>query len=614
MLAQRVTATALIPVTVEDLTFASSSVITGIVLERQSRFGPGNHIVTDIRFAVLDVLDGSVPDSEIVLTERGGGVGDEIEVVFGVPEYRVGESAVVFVDESGTRTTQAMLGRFPIEGMGLARSWNGSPLVSVPQGVSGMGGKIPLDALRQAIRNARQVAGLTPPSLDRTIRELGVRSALPHLPRFSLALPLARIFEPDLSLPIPFKIDARGDATLGFEIAARASGAALAAWSGAPDASLALEQDGPTDELDTICPSPHGQPWKILFNDPDGTIPNPVGCRGMLAQGGYRANRAETKTMDGRTYARIRCASVTFADGWENCEEWNECNLAEIAAHELGHAIGFDHSSDPQATMYFQAHFDGRCATLQTDDRDGLAYVYPSSLPITNLIPDILPVVTPDQPWELPLSATGGAPPYTWSLERSDYCSLTVHPEGTLEGVTPGCLCRSRTIASAPTPAPSPYLYIKVTGQNGESHTRFVHLPLAGMTAGTSLPSCTPTSTPSATEVPTLTGTPTRTQTPTPSSTPTKSPPPTFSATQFPTATLTQSLDATPTPLPPPCAGDCDDSGEVTIDEVIRLVNLALEGGTVGCRNGDLNHDGVITIEEIITAINAALDGCPDGL
>jgi hypothetical protein len=60
-----------------------------------------------------------------------------------------------------------------------------------------------------------------------------------------------------------------------------------------------------------------------------------------------------------------------------------------------------------------------------------------------------------------------------------------------------------------------------------------------------------------------------------------------------------------------PCAGDCNGDGEVTIDELLVMVNAALaSGATVACAAGDTNADGEITIDEIIAAVGVALDGC----
>jgi hypothetical protein len=60
------------------------------------------------------------------------------------------------------------------------------------------------------------------------------------------------------------------------------------------------------------------------------------------------------------------------------------------------------------------------------------------------------------------------------------------------------------------------------------------------------------------------------------------------------------------------CPGDCDFRAQVTIDEVVRGVNIALGSLEVSaCAAMDANGDGVVRIDELIGAVNAALDGCP---
>ena len=59
------------------------------------------------------------------------------------------------------------------------------------------------------------------------------------------------------------------------------------------------------------------------------------------------------------------------------------------------------------------------------------------------------------------------------------------------------------------------------------------------------------------------------------------------------------------------CCGDCDGTGEVRIDEVIRCVDFALFGCTpLGACCCDCDGDGEVTISEIIQAVNSALNGC----
>jgi hypothetical protein len=60
------------------------------------------------------------------------------------------------------------------------------------------------------------------------------------------------------------------------------------------------------------------------------------------------------------------------------------------------------------------------------------------------------------------------------------------------------------------------------------------------------------------------------------------------------------------------CTGDCDQNGYVTVDELIKMVNIALGVVSVeACDTGDLNHDGQITIDELVVAVHIALAGCP---
>lgn len=60
------------------------------------------------------------------------------------------------------------------------------------------------------------------------------------------------------------------------------------------------------------------------------------------------------------------------------------------------------------------------------------------------------------------------------------------------------------------------------------------------------------------------------------------------------------------------CPGDCDGSGDVTVNELVLSVSIALGTLPVGeCRACDTDGSGDITIDEVIVAVNAALVGCP---
>ncbi len=62
-----------------------------------------------------------------------------------------------------------------------------------------------------------------------------------------------------------------------------------------------------------------------------------------------------------------------------------------------------------------------------------------------------------------------------------------------------------------------------------------------------------------------------------------------------------------------PLPGDCDGSGEVTVDELMTMVNIALGGTPLSaCAAGDADGSGDVTVDEIVAAVNHALS--PPGI
>ena len=59
------------------------------------------------------------------------------------------------------------------------------------------------------------------------------------------------------------------------------------------------------------------------------------------------------------------------------------------------------------------------------------------------------------------------------------------------------------------------------------------------------------------------------------------------------------------------CAGDYTADGEVTVNDVITMVDIALGNQAIAsCEPGDRDGNGDITIDEILQAVNKALGGC----
>lgn len=63
--------------------------------------------------------------------------------------------------------------------------------------------------------------------------------------------------------------------------------------------------------------------------------------------------------------------------------------------------------------------------------------------------------------------------------------------------------------------------------------------------------------------------------------------------------------------MPAYCDGDCNGDRLVTVDELVRAVNVALDQIVPAeCIAADRNDDGSITVDEIIAAAGSAQNGC----
>jgi hypothetical protein len=61
----------------------------------------------------------------------------------------------------------------------------------------------------------------------------------------------------------------------------------------------------------------------------------------------------------------------------------------------------------------------------------------------------------------------------------------------------------------------------------------------------------------------------------------------------------------------PSCAGDCDGDGTVGVDELVRAVTMALDGGgTAQCPPADADGNGTLSIAELVAAVGKAIHGC----
>jgi FG-GAP-like repeat len=138
--------------------------------------------------------------------------------------------------------------------------------------------------------------------------------------------------------------------------------------------------------------------------------------------------------------------------------------------------------------------------------------------------------------------------------------------------------------------------------------------------------SVTPTLTPTATRSATPTSTPVASPSPSPSptemATVSHTPPPTMPPTIVPTVTAAPEPTTTPMPTTSTaqtvtatvsassCVGDCDGNNVVTVEELVRAVDITLGATSLPCARIDRDQNGRVTIDELVTAVGNAIDGC----
>jgi len=373
-------ATIVVPVPEHELVLEADAIVVGRVQRIESEWDPAaRQISTWITVAIDEVLKGDVATPEVSLKQAGGTVGGLRAWVHGSPEFRRRENVLVFLSESpdgSLRVTHLYQGKFslstdPVTGETLARRDRAPGVLVLPR----KGGAPAVDswtlpALKEVVkawRSSRRSRG----SLGQR-RPAVAAATTQEAETFTFLNPPARWFEPDSGIPITVMTNRAGEPAApggGFEQVREA----LAAWTIGPESSLVLRDGGLTDAVGLRYDGVNS----VSFRDPLNQIQPPSQCGGVLAIGGYYAV-AQTTVVGGRTFYRIVDADMAIADGWEGCQFYDDReNLAEVLTHEIGHMVGFGHNTDPSATMYPYAHFDGRGATLTAADRAGLVFLYP---------------------------------------------------------------------------------------------------------------------------------------------------------------------------------------------------------------------------------------------
>src|ERR1051326_6925003 len=131
-------ATSIVPMSVEELAARAQLVVEGRALEQWSQWDTSEHLIyTYTRFAVTQRLKGEAADS-IVVRQMGGTAGGYTQIVSGVRHWQAGDEAVLFLrpsvaNDGSLAVVGLVQGNFRITraGDGVVTASNGVPAVSM---------------------------------------------------------------------------------------------------------------------------------------------------------------------------------------------------------------------------------------------------------------------------------------------------------------------------------------------------------------------------------------------------------------------------------------------------------------------------------------------------
>lgn len=389
-------ATATVVVLPDDETLADRA--AAVVLAEVAAVVPlGDRAATDLVLADVETLAGTAV-GEAAIVRLPGGVDAQGRglVIAGLRPPLAGDRLLLFLDrgEAGTyRPIELMLGMFRVEdhgngpvahrelgGVRLLPRADGRGTADAPRDVSAWRAWLG-DRDRGIVRSKDYFVAAPAAALPDKFR-IAASSALPaplgcgtdggHPIRWSRF---------DSGATADF---ARGGSPITGLVAggAEAFTAALAAWSDG-DGSSVLLADGGTTAANGGLLVPDGIST-LLTGDPSDSIPGRFEGVGLLALGGAWLDCDQTVLWGGTEVHPVVEADIVTQDGIElffAASADPEAAAAELFAHELGHALGFAHSDDPDALMFGLIHDDGRGALLGDDERAARALLYPPVVP-----------------------------------------------------------------------------------------------------------------------------------------------------------------------------------------------------------------------------------------
>jgi PKD repeat protein len=385
-------------------------------------------IFTEAHLIVTDSLKGNV-SGEIVVREIGGERDGRITKIFGTPVYVAGQHVLAFLAPSARgdyQTIDLFAGKFTDrEMLNGDRFWTRD---AEANDVSLLDAELhplpPAKTQRRAEAFSQFIAERA--AGHSKARNYEVENPVPALEEQSIGAQFTLISEPTIYRWGTF--DNGGSArwySYGAQSGYSGGGvsevqSAMASWNNYSAAKINYVYSGTTTTHGGN-DAPNGTN-EVLFEDPNQEISGSWNGRGgVVGLGGFNgvsgsSNWTATFTADAShaagTYRAYNITEGNFVvqDGVSAPTGIPSATLAEIAAHELGHTLGFGHSPDSTALMY--ATVSGRGPSLRTDDQLAARWLYPSGSGTTTPPPAVM---VPASPSNLVATVTGTSIRLQWS-------------------------------------------------------------------------------------------------------------------------------------------------------------------------------------------------------
>lgn len=360
-------ASSIIPLSTAEQLATAAAVCRGTVVGATCFRDADGLIYTATSLRVEEPLLGRFPDI-VKVVHRGGQVGNEDEYFSLSPRFEPDREYLVFV-------TRGKGGRLQcVQGFASA-----IPLTTEPEVASG--------GLLAEVRSLIQRNQLEGDDVRDQVGRV-VSSATTGM----LNGVNTRFLQPDRGEGIPYQIDADSlPAGITLQQATNAVQQALNGWMAVT--SLKFKFDGFVSfgqGADTI--TTQNEKLRIQLHDNYGSINAPsvlgIGGRSGLGSTVPGAGWDLGGNVAGNEFRQTAYGYVVLESGSASLQ--NLATFTEVLCHEIGHALNMAHSSensaetDPtlrQAIMFYQAHADGRGATLGTYDPPVIRQCYPFNTP-----------------------------------------------------------------------------------------------------------------------------------------------------------------------------------------------------------------------------------------